>query len=104
MEEKPRLHTLHLKGLLELQTDRHSRKAQISRPRLRPNSGVLMENKSEGRRPVGLQVDLQVVGARERSLTLLTAVLFVSCDTHNQPTRKRYHGINIFSPWQAQRH
>lgn len=67
MEENPRLHTLHLKGLLELQEKGEQVSRWPSRPRDQP------------RLPVRLQVDLQVVGAGEGRFALLAAVLLITC-------------------------
>lgn len=69
VEEKPRLHTLHLKGLLEL---RAGSSGKVSGGRGRTSRG-------RDRLPVRLQVDLQVIRAGEGRFALLAAVLLVAC-------------------------
>lgn len=66
VEEKPRLHTLHLKGLLELQQKQEE------------GQQVKTNREDQVWLPVRLQVDLQVVGAGEGGFALLTAVLLIS--------------------------
>lgn len=73
VEEKPRLHTEHLKGLLELGRDQKDNVKQR-----KSFSAQVFRQQVEQWLPVGLQVNLQVIRARKRSFTLLTAVLFVS--------------------------
>lgn len=74
VEEKPRLHTLHLKGLLELQA-----RGDVSGGVGGVATTVGAWPRGQGGLPVRLQVDLQVVGAGEGGFTLLAAVLLVAC-------------------------
>lgn len=77
VEENPRLHTLHLKGLLELQEKGEQVKTWPSQP------------EDRAWLPVRLQVDLQVVGAGEGGFALLAAVLLITCGREDDSLERR---------------
>lgn len=71
------MHTLHLKGLLELQEKGEQVKTWPSRP------------EDRAWLPVRLQVDLQVVGAGEGGFALLAAVLLITCGREDDSLERR---------------